>query len=450
MTVLSKPQVPHRISFFDSVPYTCYEVAHTWEPSCTYSFLHTVRDSFKFSLQVYLAFYLVTTLPKLRKKKNRNFKTILKFIREVLQSSMFLCANGSVFLGSFCVLRTIFGKFYGWHGILAGFFAGYISIILERKSRRGALALYITNLATETLFHMAVSRGLVTAVPNGEVMLLCLASAGFMSLYRTPGALSESMRTPVAYLVGKCEGGTEERPTQGLNPFLQWIKQLTPKHRTCKHAHSCIYYIAEGGCKQFALGYLIELFLNCLKMARRKAPTNKLAMFINSTSLAYFLGGYTALFRACNCILRWIFNQDKPTLFGGAAGAVAGISSWFYKSSSISLFLLFKLAEEMMFKSIGAGYLPHIPDMDCYIYAMSLALILHVACVEPHNIRSGYWNFLCNVSGRKFPGMFRKMLDCFGTNASTLYPDFIPPLDPKFATSPDVIKVMIASGKWSV
>jgi len=44
--------------------------------------------------------------------------------------------------------------------------------------------------------------------------------------------------------------------------------------------------------------------------------------------------------------------------------------------------------------------------------------------------------------------MFRQLLDAFGTKASTLYPGFVPDLKEEFVKSTDVVRIMIASGKW--
>ena len=42
------------------LPHTSYELGHTWTPSATQAVLDTLRDSFKFSLKVYLTFYAVS------------------------------------------------------------------------------------------------------------------------------------------------------------------------------------------------------------------------------------------------------------------------------------------------------------------------------------------------------------------------------------------------------
>ena len=46
------------------------------------------------------------------------------------------------------------------------------------------------------------------------------------------------------------------------------------------------------------------------------------------------------------------------------------------------------------------------------------------------------------------PLTFRKLYDVYGTKASLLNPDYIPDLDPKYVTSPDVQMLMKVSGRW--
>nr|XP_002129471.2 transmembrane protein 135 isoform X1 [Ciona intestinalis] len=459
MTLLSKPlNGCARKQWTDSVPYTCYEIGHTWEPRCTIASLDTIRDSLKFSLKVYLTFYTVTGLVKLRNKKHRNLKEIRKLFRDVLQSSVFLSANGVLFMSSFCFFRHLFGKFYGWHGLLCGFVAGYFSLIIERKSRRGALALYLTNLSAEIIFRAAKSNGLVHTIPNGEVLLFSLASAGFMSLFRQRDGLPESIQTLVQYLVGKVEGHdpvTNEVKCSKVIPgrktllFLKKMFNRTPKHWSCPHQYGCLGYIIQGCLPRFAVGYGVEMALNILQVIRGRKKIKDLIRISGNLSLAMFLGGFSLLFRLTNCILRWLHGKDSPQLFGAISGLVAGSSFYFYKSPTIALYAMFKLLHILLLKLVDKGYLPDIPNIERYIYATMLAIILHTACVGPQFMRPGYWRFISGVSGEKFPFMFRKLMVPFASQAMTLYPDFIPNLNPQFVKTPEVLQILAEHGKLS-
>jgi len=49
-------------SLFEAIPYTCYEVGHTWEPSCFISFLKAFKSSFIYGLKLMASFYGVSKI----------------------------------------------------------------------------------------------------------------------------------------------------------------------------------------------------------------------------------------------------------------------------------------------------------------------------------------------------------------------------------------------------
>ncbi|XP_049509130.1 transmembrane protein 135 isoform X2 [Panthera uncia] len=119
----------------------------------------------------------------LRKRKLDYY--LHKLLPEILQSASFLTANGALYMAFFCILRRILGKFYSWSpGFGAALPASYVAILIERKSRRGLLTIYMANLATETLFRMGVARGTITTLRNGEVLLFCITAAMYMFFFR--------------------------------------------------------------------------------------------------------------------------------------------------------------------------------------------------------------------------------------------------------------------------
>ncbi|XP_032249500.1 transmembrane protein 135 isoform X3 [Phoca vitulina] len=81
----------------------------------------------------------------LRKRKLDYY--LHKLLPEILQSASFLTANGALYMAFFCILRKILGKFYSWSpGFGAALPASYVAILIERKSRRGLLTIYMANL----------------------------------------------------------------------------------------------------------------------------------------------------------------------------------------------------------------------------------------------------------------------------------------------------------------
>ncbi|KAI2562235.1 transmembrane protein 135, partial [Homo sapiens] len=131
-----------------SIPHNCYEIGHTWHPSCRVSFLQITGGALEESLKIYAPLYLIAAI--LRKRKLDYY--LHKLLPEILQSASFLTANGALYMAFFCILRKILGKFYSWTpGFGAALPASYVAILIERKSRRGLLTIYMANL-TESRF----------------------------------------------------------------------------------------------------------------------------------------------------------------------------------------------------------------------------------------------------------------------------------------------------------
>lgn len=170
-----------------SIPHNCYEIGHTWNPSCRVSFLQITWGALEESLRIYAPLYLIAAV--LRKRKLEYY--LYKLLPEILQSASFLTANGALYITFFCVLRKILGKFYSWTpGFGAALPASYVAILIERKSRRGLLTIYMANLATETLFRMGVARGTITTLRNGEDVKT--SQCPWCALRSPPGVLTQT------------------------------------------------------------------------------------------------------------------------------------------------------------------------------------------------------------------------------------------------------------------
>ncbi|XP_069126642.1 transmembrane protein 135-like isoform X2 [Argopecten irradians] len=434
-----------------SVPYTCYELGHTWTPSCTKASLGVCLDVFKEAVKIYGSLYLIAGIAKKRGKKY--FKQ--KWLAETSQSTLFLTTNGTLFMAFFCLWRKITGMYIFVNAFLCGIPACAMSLSIERKDRRGLLAVYMANVATETFYRMAVSRGWVRFLPNGEVLIFSVVMAIYLYLYKR-NSLPASTVKLFRFLVGKDElpaSVLEEEPmvqnrlsaTPGpadeneskmtaVKSVLTWLQNQT-KHNLCKHHHSCAYYVLKGFTKMFGLGFLIQGGIKVVSVLPRliKHP-NALMQAVkhrDNFRLAAFLGCFNAVFRAVNCCLRYARNSDSD-LHGLLAGFLAGWSMLWYKSITISLYTAFKLAEVLYFKGIEKKLVPYIKCADIIIYAISTAFVFHIAVVEPHNLRPAYWKFLLRVTGNKFALMNRHLIEPFVPGSAKLSPDFWPNYDARY------------------
>ena len=110
------------------VPYNCYEVAHTWDPSCTGSAVNLGLDAYEESLKIYTTVYVVgmseclkwrhETFVKsnislssfhkasaLLKGRLPNVSELRSMIFNILQSTTFLAFNGFGYVCGVCGLR---------------------------------------------------------------------------------------------------------------------------------------------------------------------------------------------------------------------------------------------------------------------------------------------------------------------------------------------------------
>ncbi|XP_069615374.1 transmembrane protein 135 isoform X2 [Ranitomeya imitator] len=391
-----------------SIPHSCYEIGHTWNPSCLVSYLQITQGAMEESLKIYAPLYLVAAI--LRRRKLDYY--LYRLLPELLRSTSFLTANGSLYIAFFCILRRILGKFYFWTpGFGAALPASYVAILIERKSRRGLLTIYMANQASETLFRMGVTRGYVKPIRHGEVLLFCITAALYMFFFRCKDGLQG-----FAFSALKCKHG--------------------PRHRCCKHYEdNCISYCIKGFIRMFSVGYLIQCCLRIPSTFRQvfTKPSRLISLFYNKENfqLGAFLGSFVSIYKGTSCLLRWVRNLDDE-LHALIAGFLAGISMMFYKSTTISMYLASKLVETMYFKGIEAGRFPYFPHADSVIYAVSTAICFHAAVLEVQNLRPSYWKFLLRLTKGRFAFMNRKALDAFGSEASKNFNNFIPKLDPRF------------------
>ncbi|XP_061595199.1 transmembrane protein 135 [Cololabis saira] len=444
------------------LPHNCYEIGHTWDPSCLQAALDVTKSALEVSLKIYAPLYLIAALLR-RRKKDYYLKRI---VPEILWSSSFLTANGGLYIVFFCVLRKLLGGFNSWSpGFGAALPASYIAILLERKSRRGLLTIYMANLASETLFRMAVTRGFIKPIRNGEVLLFCITSSLFMFLFRSNNGLKGFAFSALKFIIGKEELPSHSADPAGPRPpesraavepdsshqrsrrrnlvaytkgLLESVCRHGPRHRCCKHYQdNCISYCVKGFVRMFSIGYLIQCCIKVPSAFRQmfSKPSRLPSIFYNKENfqLGVFLGSFVSIYKGTSCLLRWMRNIDDE-LHALIAGFLAGVSMFFYKSTTITMYLFSKLVETMYFKGIEAGRFPYFPHADTVIYAISTAICFQAAVMEVQNLRPSYWKFLLRLTKGRFALMNRELLDVFGTQASRDFKGFVPKLDPRFTS----------------
>uniref|UniRef100_G3QBI7 Transmembrane protein 135 n=1 Tax=Gasterosteus aculeatus aculeatus TaxID=481459 RepID=G3QBI7_GASAC len=406
------------------IPHCCYEVGHTWDPSCVQAAVDIAKGALEVSFKIYAPLYLIAAVLR-RRKKDYYLK---RFLPEILWSTSFLTANGSLYIVFFCILRKLLGGFYSWSaGFGSALPASYIAILLERK-----------------IFLL-----------SNPVLLFCITASLYMFFFRSKDGLKGFSFSALKFIVGKEEIPTHsvageqtcarslERAAALGGPSIYLFVLLSrckkgPRHRCCKHYQdNCISYCVKGFVRMFSIGYLIQCCLKVPSAFRHMLtkPSRLPSLFYNKENfqLGAFLGSFVSIYKGTSCLLRWLRNIDDE-LHALIAGFLAGMSMFFYKSTSISMYLFSKLVETMYFKGIEAGHFPYFPHADTVLYAISTAICFQAAVMEVQNLRPTYWKFLLRLTKGRFALMNRQLLDVFGTQASRDFKGFVPKLDPRYTT----------------
>uniref|UniRef100_A0A3B5AIZ9 Transmembrane protein 135 n=1 Tax=Stegastes partitus TaxID=144197 RepID=A0A3B5AIZ9_9TELE len=416
------------------LPHNCYEIGHTWSPSCVHSAADVTRSALEVSFKIYAPLYLIAAVLRRRKKDYY----IKKLLPEILWSTSFLTANGGLYIVFFCILRKLLGGFYSWSaGFGSALPASYIAILLERKSSITA-SLYMFFLRSKDGLKGFAFSALKFVIGKEEIPTHSVTAdhVSMRPLERTAAAIE-----------AEDSQASAERPRSRRKTLVAYARELLesickrgPRHRCCKHYQdNCISYCIKGFVRMFSVGYLIQCCLKVPSAFRQmfSKPSRVPALFYNKENfqLGAFLGSFVSIYKGTSCLLRWVRNIDDE-LHALIAGFLAGVSMFFYKSTTISMYLFSKLVETMYFKGIEAGQFPYFPHADTVIYAVSTAICFQAAVMEVQNLRPSYWKFLLRLTKGRFALMNRHLLDVFGTQASRDFKGFVPKLDPRYTTVP--------------
>jgi len=337
--------------------YSCYEVAHTWTPHCSAGALDVGFSCVFESLKIYSSVYL---LAELVKGKVPDQKRILKLISGIVQSTVFLSYNAFGFVWGHCFVRALLTFCNFWTvALLPGWIASFLSIFVERPSRRAVLATYVTNLASQALVSSALNHGWLKPKPRFDVVLACAASSILLWLAKKKDVNNDSAEidNPPAH-TGSSEKGSKDGTVTALGALIgadevaceeenqnkhlgtitsSWTKA---RHCSCPHPGSCASAVLQSCLRPLALGTVGQALLHLLARLRgRPSPRSPLALPV---SLATF--GFLA--RASLCSFRWLLGRDRPES-AALAGALAGLASFNYRSPTIACYAFWKAIELM-------------------------------------------------------------------------------------------------------
>ncbi|KAG8296949.1 hypothetical protein J6590_045790 [Homalodisca vitripennis] len=202
------------------------------------------------------------------------------------------------------VCRKAIGNFnFLTVSFIPSFISSIIAILVERPSRRSLLSLYVTNVASETLFRMAVWRKWLKPIKYGEVIIFTVSSAALLYFYRGSHNKKDSIYSLLRFFVGPCEESGYSKHNEGEPPPSRSTmipSYYLKSHPTCPHLHSCLHYCLKNGVKLFSIGCGLQLSLKLLLQMNRivKKPKVVFSVFqLDTLRLGVFFAGFGGVFR---------------------------------------------------------------------------------------------------------------------------------------------------------
>lgn len=534
------------------------KVGHTWTPYCATAAYGIGSCTFKEALKMYSALYIFNQIFGQKYDIPSSYETL----RSILQSSFFLGFNAYSVMMIFCGSRRVLGKFYypaAAH--LPAIIGSYMSILLERKSRRSALSFYVANIATETIWNKIVSLNLIKPIPYGEVYLFSLSTAGMLYLIQRNGFGHDPVSFGLKYLLGSDYARTKRRKTKvtngnniiesnevesmvgsviatkekndeslhvndnlsdyrgkdcqrlsnddddeenddcamnGLSMYdfdagqgrriinslgncpasidSRYRKEMNEVESHCEkvissivddevgkgrgkeeeemfgrrrdvgccsvssHSNylSCFHYSCHGLVRNFLLTSVGHSVVSLLMSPKTRNslftdPINVIIRSFTSTksiSLGLFVGLYSGIIRLSSCLLKRYTTLNDPQI-GFLSGIAATPAAFFWTSSSLAQYMMWKLIETCYFLGVKSGHVKQVELTLNLLYAVSTAQLFYVSVIEPKMLRPSYTKWLNRVTHGYFALLNRNLIDILGTQSSFGYPIFYPDLEPE-------------------
>lgn len=430
-----------------SFPYNCYEIGHGWTPYCTGAAFDVGVAAFKNSLPLYTSLYLFTQLGLQRKYSPEAFYETFK---SITTSSSFLGFNFFAGIGVSCLLRNGSDRYYyRLQCLFPGFIASYLALLIERPSRRPALAFYLANMSSELLYKWAESHGYIRSLPHGETILFALGMACWLRFVRIHGFSHDPVSVALKYLIGPLEaksraksakamcsgeqremmmiegkdGGSKEAQQGDSGALIQKAKKRSKltilgenwtallnvffgSHPVCPHKGiSCVDYSLTPMMTRFTIAYLARSVLNLAPRYKllMKDPASALRQAFaaqSSMNTGLFLASFVGLSKSMHCLLRRISNKQE-TWHSALAGGVAGLSMLNAPKSTLSTYIIWKCFEQYFFRAVDEGKIKNPNQIICLVYAISVNVLLYIFALEPKFIRPSYMKFIDEISNHK-------------------------------------------------
>ncbi|XP_075678678.1 transmembrane protein 135-like [Dermatophagoides pteronyssinus] len=463
-----------------NVPYNCYEMGHGWTPYCSAAALEIGLIVFQQSLKLYAPLYLGQTI--LQKKLNQ--KNFQECLRSIIRSSSFLGANAFLAILFLCLSLNLSGRFYyPLNAYIPSFFGSFLAILIERPSRRKALAFYVSNIATEITYKILLTRNYIGGMKNGKFFIFSMAITVLLFLYENNQLNDPLICFILQLVIGKRTSSTVKPEEQSKKPndndaeaiefdaektikkknlwnqlqnrtnqiWLQLKNQfpiLAYRNPSCYHhlSYSCLENILlQNFLKTFTIGWFSQLGLRFVQRLMAGRLNDAISVFhfdqlLSSKylSFALFLSTFSSVYNSTLCFSNCFhknnenFNQKWSTILASTLASLSTIR--LASDQSMILYLFWKSIEALFNVGVKQGYITNERFWIIFIYSVSCSQIFYSAILEPKQMKPSYKRFLDQISQNRLRYINRNVLEVFGTNASNGYDYFLPLYDLRFTS----------------
>lgn len=158
-------------------------IMHPKNESCLFHNQAVFLKAFRSTFPLYLS---LSTVPVLVFNTNafmrKPLKSVSRSLLNAVQSTAFLSTFVSIYMGAVCLHRKLDLPDHKLNYFVVGLLSG-CSLLVEKKSRRSELALYVMPRAIDALFLSMVDRRYLPSIPHGEVALFSICMGSLMYYY---------------------------------------------------------------------------------------------------------------------------------------------------------------------------------------------------------------------------------------------------------------------------
>lgn len=445
-----------------SLGYNCYEIGHVWTPSCLHACATVSSIGFTEALKLYAPLYLLSQVVISRRY---DAKAFLETSVSILRSSTFITTHAFATCLIFCGSGRVLPRFYyRLHAFVPVFIGAALAILVEKPSRRGQLAIYTANIASECLFRIYADRGTIRPIPNGIIYMFVGTMSVLLYMIKKQGYGKDPVSIALSLVLGRHEAkrrvSKRKALTNGSDENSSKTDQVESrqhqflKHSSCLHPDSCPEYVVQGFLLPFVTTWLGHCGLKSLfkiKLILRQ-PSYLRTVLSDSKSLRFglFFGCFGAIYKTVNCALRRV--SDGPRDWHGAVGGLlAGPAALFSPSTTITLYLFWKAVETLYCKGVSEGHFKNPNLTAILVYAFSVSQLGYCVLFEPKHMRPSYMKFADQISGHWFHMINRLGLSMIAPDAVAGYEEYFPNLHPEFCSNKfkETILVWLMESKFT-